>query len=56
MPGKPFYGIDLFGRFMKLVYHICEKTAAGGKHAIGHVGRELDIQFGKLSGNLFGKS
>ena len=56
MSGKPFYRIDLFGRFMKLVYDISKKTAAGGKNTIGHVGSELAIWFGKMPGNFFGKS
>ena len=56
MYGKPFHRIDLFGRFMKLVYDISKKTAAIGKNTIGHVGSELAIWFGKMSGNFSGKS
>ncbi|MGN1197242.1 MAG: hypothetical protein ACI4TA_06545 [Acetatifactor sp.] len=41
---------------MKLVYDISEKTAAGCEHAISHVSSELDVWFGKMSGNLIGKS
>lgn len=55
MYGKPFHRIDLFGRFMKLVYDISKKTAAIGKNTIGHVGSELAIWFGKMSGNFSGK-
>ena len=48
MPGKAFHGIDLPGSFVKLVYDISEKTAAGSEHAVGHIGSELSIGFGKL--------
>jgi len=40
---------------VKLVYHICEKRTAGGKHIIGYVGSELDIRFGKMFGYFLEK-
>ena len=55
MPGKSFHRINLFGRFMKLVYDISKKTAAGGRHPIGLVSGELDIHLGKVSGIFFEK-
>ena len=52
MPCKPFYGIDLFRRFMKLINDIRKKTAAGSEHTISHVSSELSIRFGQVSGNF----
>ena len=37
MPGEAFHGIDLTGNFVKLVYDISEKIAAGSEHAISYV-------------------
>ena len=48
MSGEAFYGIDLPGSFVKLVYDISEKTAAGSEHAISYVSSKLSVRFGKL--------
>lgn len=55
MAGKTFHGIDLFGRFMKLIDNISERTTARSEHTISHVGSKLGVWFGKVSGNLIGK-
>lgn len=42
------HGIDFLGSLMKLVYHICEKTAAGGRNPVSHVSGEFNIWLGNF--------
>lgn len=42
------HGIDFLGSLMKLVYHICEKTADGGRNPVSHVSGEFNIWLGNF--------
>lgn len=56
MIGKPFYGIRLMYRFMKLAGNISEQAASGCQNAINHICCELPMRFWKCAGDFISKS
>lgn len=45
MSGDPFYGIDLFGWFVELVYNVGQEAAPGSEYAVSHIGSKLFVRF-----------
>lgn len=53
MSGKPFHKIDIFGKFVEMVYDVSQEIASCSKYAIGHICQKLFIQPGKAHKILF---